>query len=1155
MNAQLIETTAELFIDIAARGTVLLLLACLAAWMLRRSSAALRHSIWSLTLLCLILLPFVLWAVPQWRVPVLPAEAIPKRGTAPSTVPSPSEPVAEPLPAEIPATPRTISLVEDSSKVVRTTIPPVSSPQPTATNETEAASEMPIVGERPIAVWSLFGWLTGAMIFGLVLASRLVRVRRFRQQSRPNPDELWLRLFAELTQRLRRSVELREHSQPIVPMTCGILRPAVLVPEASRQWDDSMKRSVLLHELAHVRRSDVAWLLVGRMACTLFWFHPLAWFALRRLRHEGELACDDAVVQSGERATDYAEQLLNVARICSAARGVSLGAAMAEGSSLEHRVRSLFDSSRNHRPVRGPVLVGLMAVFAMALPMIAAVHPVSQAAHAEVTPGVTTAVSTTVPGASTATPKKYVPKWSRGGEALERIVQLKPLFGKEVNGLKLGIAWPTPQRVFKLGDRLPVELFLMNVSQRDVSTQFVLNFMAYPPHVEDSRGRRIDIPRLITFMARPIHKLTLKPGEACGIPVRGLAVGADYPAMSFKSPPEGSYRMTYRLAGVESGPIGFDVVEEKSGELGVRAHYTESAGMASPERMSILKPVFGKAARGIEMGLAFGTTRTTFGPDENVPVEVVLRNAGSELVSFKFDPDFMPYPPGIVGPDGKLIAIMPLMHWMFIPPLDLTLKPGEAHAVTTPGLRTSDDPCPLNFVAKTPGRYRVTLSRAIWHGKESVEWSEMLTAGELAFEVLRKAEGKPRIRIAGKEPQKEKAVSAPASRSGDAEKPKEEAKPANRKTSSIPLKEVIWWEKVNGLQAGFLLTSPARPNQRVPKNSTATYRIIVRNTTKKLAHFIARLLPIEHRDAPYVIPSDDIATAFDNGAPPKKFRATGGQLGQKADPAYVIRLAPGEAAFVPGMSGGNDIRLYFGEGDSGGSPSAPKVLPGMNWIVQPLQIREFSPERSRVALEGRFELTKIDADGRPRQVPAERTVGAAGGKTLYPRIQLAVGTLDATAVQNSKKAIWGKVDKGLQCGIRLLKPKKKTYRVGDSLEAELLWRNVSEKSIWSPMPRKLDLYPLVHDSEGKFKLIDFGARFNILPISHEFKPGEVRSLGTFTIELVAEGTPSPKSNAEPAHLTLAPGEYVLSGSGGVSAPGGGSPRSGEIQFAVGRASE
>ena len=38
---------ASLLLDTAAKGTVLLLLACLVVWLCRRSSAALRHSIWS----------------------------------------------------------------------------------------------------------------------------------------------------------------------------------------------------------------------------------------------------------------------------------------------------------------------------------------------------------------------------------------------------------------------------------------------------------------------------------------------------------------------------------------------------------------------------------------------------------------------------------------------------------------------------------------------------------------------------------------------------------------------------------------------------------------------------------------------------------------------------------------------------------------------------------------------------------------------------------------------------------------------------------------------------------------------------------------------------------------------------------------------------
>lgn len=179
-------------------------------------------------------------------------------------------------------------------------------------------------------------------------------------------------------------------------------------------------------------------------------------------------------------------------------------------------------------------------------------------------------------------------------------------------------------------------------------------------------------------------------------------------------------------------------MKEKPGELRVKAHYTVPEGMSSPERMSILKPVFGQAGHGIEMGLAFGTTQKTFAPGETVPVEVFLRNASSQDVAFKFHPDFMPYPLGIVDPNGKRIRITPLMHWMFIPPLDLHLKPGEAYAVTTHGLRLSkDSKKALHFVPSTPGTYRVVLSRAIWGGTKPNDWMEELTAGSLEFEILK----------------------------------------------------------------------------------------------------------------------------------------------------------------------------------------------------------------------------------------------------------------------------------------------------------------------------------------------------------------------------------------------------------------------------------
>ena len=58
------------------------------------------------------------------------------------------------------------------------------------------------------------------------------------------------------------------------------------------------------------------WLIqtIAYIVCALYWFHPLVWFGLRRLRSESELACDDDVLSLGIRGSDYARHLVEIAR-------------------------------------------------------------------------------------------------------------------------------------------------------------------------------------------------------------------------------------------------------------------------------------------------------------------------------------------------------------------------------------------------------------------------------------------------------------------------------------------------------------------------------------------------------------------------------------------------------------------------------------------------------------------------------------------------------------------------------------------------------------------------------------------------------------------------------------------------------------------------
>jgi hypothetical protein len=187
--------------------------------------------------------------------------------------------------------------------------------------------------------------------------------------------------------------------QELIPMAWGWRRPVVLLPEDAGSWPEGRLRAVLLHELAHIRRRDVATQLIGELARGLFWFHPLAWWSLHRLRAEQEAACDDCVLRAGTHPDDYAEDLLAVTtRLPAGPQAAGVALAMGRAGRIEARIRAILAPDRDRRPVGGARLALLAGLFVALATVAAVVAPAvarDDAAEREASPGPASAADET----------------------------------------------------------------------------------------------------------------------------------------------------------------------------------------------------------------------------------------------------------------------------------------------------------------------------------------------------------------------------------------------------------------------------------------------------------------------------------------------------------------------------------------------------------------------------------------------------------------------------------------------------------------------------------------------------------------------------------------------------------------------------------------
>ena len=94
-----------------------------------------------------------------------------------------------------------------------------------------------------------------------------------------------------------RPVRLCVSDQLRVPTAIGFTKPLVVIPSWTMQELSAAElNTILLHELAHLRRRDDWTNLVQKILGALLFFHPAVWWIEKKLALEREMACDDMVL-------------------------------------------------------------------------------------------------------------------------------------------------------------------------------------------------------------------------------------------------------------------------------------------------------------------------------------------------------------------------------------------------------------------------------------------------------------------------------------------------------------------------------------------------------------------------------------------------------------------------------------------------------------------------------------------------------------------------------------------------------------------------------------------------------------------------------------------------------------------------------------------
>ncbi len=250
------------------------------------------------------------------------------------------------------------------------------SPGPVASTSAEFTVEAsPATASLSLQGFAFLGWLTAVTAMLLLLIRRMFLIRGLLAKSK-NPSESMVDTLKRCRKQMgvHRPIFLRLSRFAACPSVCGLFRPTIIIPQnLLHRLKREDLRTILLHELAHIKRGDLWISLIQTILQIVYFYNPLLWVANVIIRKVREQAVDEMVlVTMGEKAEDYPQSLLNISRMTFSRPALNLRLIGVSESkkALERRIINMLNRPIPKSSKLGYLgLIAIVVIGAVMLPM------------------------------------------------------------------------------------------------------------------------------------------------------------------------------------------------------------------------------------------------------------------------------------------------------------------------------------------------------------------------------------------------------------------------------------------------------------------------------------------------------------------------------------------------------------------------------------------------------------------------------------------------------------------------------------------------------------------------------------------------------------------------------------------------------------------